>query len=103
MANDISKNSFNILVNGVVFDGERVLISQRSWEEEHMPGRWTIPGGKVDHSKEDVINVRELADFYATEDAKKHCIDFDAIKDKGKYEELYKKHYRNILKFKSEN
>ncbi len=46
---DTSKHSFQILVNGVVFKDGQVLISQRSWEEEFMPGRWTIPGGKVEH------------------------------------------------------
>ncbi len=54
---DTSKHSFQILVNGVVFKGDRVLISQRSWEEEHMPGRWTIPGGKVDHADDDIFDV----------------------------------------------
>lgn len=53
----IVNNQFQILVNAVVFDGEKVLISQRSWEEEHMPGRWTIPGGKVDQSNDDIFNV----------------------------------------------
>ncbi|MFA6271169.1 MAG: NUDIX domain-containing protein [Candidatus Paceibacterota bacterium] len=57
MSDDASKNSFHILVNGVVFNGNKVLISRRSWQEEHMPGRWTIPGGKVDHSEEDKINI----------------------------------------------
>ncbi len=57
MADDTSKNLFQILVNVVVFRGDKVLISQRSWQEAHMPGRWTIPGGKVDHSDDEVFNV----------------------------------------------
>lgn len=54
---DTSKYSFQILVNGVVFKENKVLISQRSWQEEHMPGRWTIPGGKVDHADDDIFDV----------------------------------------------
>lgn len=50
---------FSILTNGVVFKDDKVLVSQRSWQEEHMPGRWTIPGGKVDHSPEDVFQILE--------------------------------------------
>ncbi|MEK7504142.1 MAG: NUDIX domain-containing protein, partial [Patescibacteria group bacterium] len=52
-----ANNQFQILVNAVVFWEDKVLISQRSWEEEHMPGRWTIPGGKVDPVKEDVFDI----------------------------------------------
>lgn len=57
MSDGKPKNSFQILVNGVVFRGNKVLISQRSFEEEHMPGRWTIPGGKVDNGDDDMFNV----------------------------------------------
>src|SRR4026209_224486 len=57
MTDSTSKNSFQILVNGVVFRGDKVLISQRSWQEEHMPGRWTIPGGRVDHADDDIFDV----------------------------------------------
>jgi len=57
MPTNNQQNNFQILVNGVVFKGETVLISQRSWEEEHMPGRWTIPGGKVDHADDDIFDV----------------------------------------------
>ncbi len=57
MQDNKQKNSFQILVNGVVFKANKVLISQRSFQEEHMPGRWTIPGGKVDNGNEDVFNV----------------------------------------------
>lgn len=52
-------NLHSILVNGVVFNKDKVLVSQRSWEESHMPGRWTIPGGKVEHSEGNVFNILE--------------------------------------------
>ena len=49
----------SILVNAVVFKEDTVLVSQRSFEEKHMPGAWTVPGGKVDLTEGDVFNVLE--------------------------------------------
>lgn len=43
---------FSVLVNGVVFKEDSVLVSQRSWDEPHEPGKWTIPGGKVEYTDE---------------------------------------------------
>ncbi len=48
-----------ILVNGVVFNGDKVLVSQRSWEEPHEPGKWTIPGGKVERTTQEEFSVIE--------------------------------------------
>ena len=48
-----------VLVNGVVKKGDKILISQRSWEETHEPGKWTIPGGKVERGEGDVWNIIE--------------------------------------------
>ena len=52
-------NNHSVLVNGVVFKDNEVLISRRSPDEKHEPGRWTIPGGKVDESEEIVFNILE--------------------------------------------
>ena len=41
-------NFYSVLINGVVARDGQILISRRSLEEEHEPGRWTIPGGKVE-------------------------------------------------------
>ncbi|GEM_PF-969835 len=49
-----------LLVNAVVTKDNKVLISKRSMKEEHEPGKWTIPGGKVEETKGDVWNVLEL-------------------------------------------
>ncbi len=49
----------SLLVNAVVFKDNLVLVSQRSFEEEHMPGYWTIPGGKVEVTDEVTFNVLE--------------------------------------------
>ena len=58
---------------------------------------------KLDKKEESIINVRELADFLAQEEAERIHIGFHPEKDKGKYDELYKKHYKNIIKFRSKN
>lgn len=49
----------SVIVNGVVFDGNKVLVSQRSLEEAHEPGKWTIPGGKIERTEGDVFNIIE--------------------------------------------
>ncbi len=57
---DLAKNQTHIiLINGVVEKDGKILISQRSWEETHMPGKWTVPGGKVERTKGDVWNIIE--------------------------------------------
>jgi len=48
-----------VLVNAVVFKDDKVLVSRRSWDELHEPGKWTIPGGKVERTKGDVFNILE--------------------------------------------
>lgn len=49
----------SLLVNGVVFNGDKVLVSKRSMEEAHMPGSWTIPGGKVERTEGNIFNILE--------------------------------------------
>jgi 8-oxo-dGTP diphosphatase len=51
--------SHSLLVNAVVFKDDKVLVSQRSWEEAHEPGKWTIPGGKVERTEEETFSVLE--------------------------------------------
>ena len=48
-----------ILVNGVIFRENKVLVSQRSLEELHEPGKWTIPGGKVEKTEGGIFNIIE--------------------------------------------
>jgi len=49
----------SILVNAVVFKDDKVLVSQRSWDEGHEPGKWTIPGGKVERTDQETFSVLE--------------------------------------------
>lgn len=49
----------HVIVNAVVEKNGQVLVSQRSFEEAHEPGKWTVPGGKVEMTSGDVWNVLE--------------------------------------------
>jgi ADP-ribose pyrophosphatase YjhB (NUDIX family) len=49
----------SVLVNGVVFRDGQVLVSQRSMDEKHMPGKWTVPGGKIERTDGDVFQIVE--------------------------------------------
>lgn len=64
MADLATNKTHLILVNAVVEKDGKILVSQRSWEETHEPGKWTIPGGKVERTKGNVWHVIEktLAD-----------------------------------------
>ena len=55
---DISK-LHSVIVNAVVEKDGKILVSQRSFEEAHEPGKWTIPGGKIDKTEGDVFNIVE--------------------------------------------
>lgn len=55
----INPKVHSVIVNGVIFNGDKVLVSQRSMEEAHEPGKWTIPGGKIDRTEGDVFNIIE--------------------------------------------
>lgn len=59
MADLANKQSHLILVNALVEKDGNLLISQRSFDESHEPGKWTIPGGKVDQTKGNVWNIIE--------------------------------------------
>jgi 8-oxo-dGTP pyrophosphatase MutT (NUDIX family) len=37
----------------------KVLISQRSFDEGHEGGKWTIPGGKIDKTEGGIFNIVE--------------------------------------------
>jgi len=49
----------SIITNALVVKDGRILISQRGLNEEHDPGKWTIPGGKVEQTEGNVWNILE--------------------------------------------
>ncbi len=55
----ILDKSHHVIVNAVVEKEGKILVSQRSFEEAHEPGKWTIPGGKVDRTEGNVWNILE--------------------------------------------
>jgi 8-oxo-dGTP pyrophosphatase MutT (NUDIX family) len=59
MADLATDKTHLVLVNAVVEKNGRILVSQRSWEETHEPGKWAIPGGKVERTEGDVWNIIE--------------------------------------------
>jgi ADP-ribose pyrophosphatase YjhB (NUDIX family) len=59
MADLATNKTHLVLINAVVEKNGNILVSQRSWEETHMPGRWTIPGGKVERTHGNVWNIIE--------------------------------------------
>lgn len=53
---------YSVITNAlVVNDKNQILLSQRSFEEEHEPGKWTIPGGKIENDDEhkELFNIVE--------------------------------------------
>lgn len=51
------------MINVIIFNKKNeVLLSQRSFEEEHEPGKWTVPGGKIENEDgdDDTINIIQL-------------------------------------------
>lgn len=54
-------NFYSVLVNAVIIKDGQILISQRSMQEKHQPGAWTIPGGKIENydDKEEIFGIVE--------------------------------------------
>jgi ADP-ribose pyrophosphatase YjhB (NUDIX family) len=49
-----------VLVKGIVVKDGKYLIAQRSLKEVQAPGKWSLPGGKVElRTKEDDLNILE--------------------------------------------
>lgn len=63
MADLANDKTHLVLVNAVVEKDGKILVSQRSLEETHDPGKWTIPGGKVERTEGNVWNVIEMTLF----------------------------------------
>ncbi len=59
MSNLNSQILHSIVVSAVIEKDGKILISQRSFEEKHEPGKWTIPGGKIEVTPGDVFHILE--------------------------------------------
>ena len=53
---------YSVIVNAVIAKDGKILISQRSLEEKHQPGSWTIPGGKIENyeGKDEIFDIVEF-------------------------------------------
>jgi len=52
------ESKFNITTVGLIYkDNGEILITKRSQKEEHMPGEYSYPGGKVKYTKEEKNNL----------------------------------------------
>lgn len=48
------KKLYSVIVNSVIVNSEgKMLIAQRSPEEGHEGGKWSIPGGKIESTGEE--------------------------------------------------
>jgi 8-oxo-dGTP diphosphatase len=48
------KKFYSVIVNCVIVNHQnKILIAQRSLKEEHEPGKWSVPGGKIEAQKEE--------------------------------------------------
>jgi len=52
---------YSVLVNAVIAKEGKILISQRSLDEGHEGGSWTIPGGKIENynNEDEIFNIIE--------------------------------------------
>ncbi len=55
----MSTNLHSVIVNVLVKKDDMILVSQRSLDEPHEPGKWTIPGGKVEVGPGNEFSVLE--------------------------------------------
>jgi 8-oxo-dGTP pyrophosphatase MutT (NUDIX family) len=59
MADLVNNQTHIVVVTGVIEKNGKFLIAQRSFDESHMPGWWSIPGGKVERTNSEVRGILE--------------------------------------------
>lgn len=57
MTNPTINKTHLVLINAIIEKDGKILISRRSYEEVHEPGKWTVPGGKVEKTHGNVWNI----------------------------------------------
>jgi mutator protein MutT len=56
----MKKNKFySVIVNAIIAHEGKILIAQRDFKDDHMPGMWSIPGGKVENIKDEEFSIIE--------------------------------------------
>ncbi|MET8277963.1 NUDIX hydrolase [Micromonospora sp. NPDC005174] len=64
------RDLFAVAIVGVCAADDRVVLIQRSFNDPHLPGRWSVPGGHVHHgeSPEDALRREMLEETGLTVD-----------------------------------
>lgn len=62
------EKSYSVLVNVIIEKEGKILISQRGLEEDHEPGKWTIPGGTLEKTGTFFNALEEVARREALEE-----------------------------------
>jgi len=57
----VEQQLYSVLVNVVVEKDGKILISQRGLDEDHEPGKWTVPGGTLEHTERSFNVLEETA------------------------------------------
>lgn len=52
---------YSVLVNAIVVKDNKILLCQRSMQEEHVPGKWCPPGGKLEETTRVVEALQKTA------------------------------------------
>lgn len=50
VSEESEKKKYCVIVNAVVVRSGKILLCQRSFEEKHVPGGWSPPGGKLEET-----------------------------------------------------
>jgi len=50
LKHSLEKKKYCVIINAVVVKDNKILLAQRSFDEEHVPGRWSPPGGKLEET-----------------------------------------------------
>lgn len=57
---DLAVNQTHVIfVTGAVYKNRQLLIGKRSLNESHEPGKWALPGGKVDQTNGKITSILE--------------------------------------------
>jgi 8-oxo-dGTP diphosphatase len=47
----MDKYNFRVIQKAIIFYKDRILLIQRSSNDEYNPDKWDLPGGKIEHGE----------------------------------------------------
>lgn len=48
---------FFVASHGIIRDGDKILVTRRSKENDYMPGYWDFPGGKLEAGETPIVGL----------------------------------------------